>query len=180
VKHGTSRQQQEEKGRDITHMCDEPDIETPAKDTPPGGVVGTHSQCHLTQSSTKETLPGIITQIQDGERTQPQKLVESGREDTRKDSDGRATGDKVEEMTPDISQRRDSDPPTYGDRKKRDHIHIKHASKYRMTRDPPVTDGDPPHPPYLMNPKRLRKLKTDRDISTPRDRSRSRNRHKIQ
>jgi hypothetical protein len=45
------------------------------------------------------------------------------REDTRKDSDGMETGDEVEEVTPDISQRRDSDPPTPGDRKKRDYFH---------------------------------------------------------
>jgi len=55
----------------------------------------------LTQLSSKETLPGTITQIQDGERTQTQELVESGREDTRKDSDEIETGDEVEEMTHD-------------------------------------------------------------------------------
>jgi len=135
----------------------------------------------LTQLSTKETLPAIITQVLDGEGTQPHELVESGREDTRKDSDGMETEDEVEEMTPDISQRRDSNPPTTGDRKKRDYIHnIQHASKYRMTKKPPVTDGDPPIPPPVMSPKRLKKLKTDGNISTPRDRPRSRNRHKIQ
>ena len=47
-------------------------------------------------------MPGIITQIQDEERTQPQELVESGRENTRKDSDGMETRDEAEEMTPDI------------------------------------------------------------------------------
>ena len=118
VKRDTSRQQQEEGERDITYMSDEPVIEPPAKDTPPpDGVVGTHSQCDLTQIPTKETLPGIITQIQDGERTQPQELLESGREDTWKDNDGMETGDEFEEMTPDINQWRDSDLLTPGDQK---------------------------------------------------------------
>jgi len=104
VKYGTTRQQQEEGGRDITYMSNEPDIEPPAKESPlSDGVVCTHSQCDLTQLSTKETLPSTISQIQDRERTQPQELVESGREDTRKDSDEMETVDEVEEMTPDIS-----------------------------------------------------------------------------
>jgi len=47
------------------------------------------------------------------------------------------TGDEDEEMTHDISQRRDSDPPTPGDRKKRDYAHnVKHASEYRMMKNP--------------------------------------------
>jgi len=57
----------------------------------------------LTQLSTKEILPSTISQIQDGERKQPQELVESGREETRKDRDEMETVDEVEEMTPDIS-----------------------------------------------------------------------------
>ena len=66
VKHGT-RQQQEEGGRDITYVSNEPDIEPPAKESPPSdGVVGTHSQCDLTQISTKETLPSTISPKQDG------------------------------------------------------------------------------------------------------------------
>jgi len=74
VKHGTTRQKQEEGGRDITHMSDERDIEPHTKESPPpsDGVVGTHSLCDMTQLSTKETLPETITQIEDGERTQPQ------------------------------------------------------------------------------------------------------------
>jgi len=135
----------------------------------------------LTPTSTKETLPGIITQIEDGERAQPQESMESGREDTRKDNDGMETGDEFEEMTPDISQGRDSDLSTPGDQKKRDYIHnIQHASKHRMMKDSLVTNGDPSLPPPQLNPKRLKKLKMGRDISTPRDRSRSRNRHKTQ
>ena len=103
VKHGTTRQQQEEGGRDITYMSNESDIEPPAKESPPSdGVVGTHSQCDLTQLSTKETLPSTISQKQDGERTQPHELMESGREDTRKDSNEMETVNEVEEMTPDI------------------------------------------------------------------------------
>jgi len=44
VKHGTTRQQQVEGGRDITHMTNEPDIEPPAKESlPADGVVATHS-----------------------------------------------------------------------------------------------------------------------------------------
>jgi len=104
VKHGTTRQQQVEGGRDITHMSNEPDIEPPTKESPPSDrVVATHSQCDLTQLLTKETLPCTITQIQDEERTQTRELVESGREDTWKDSDEMETGDEVEEMTHDIS-----------------------------------------------------------------------------
>jgi len=57
----------------------------------------------LAELSTKEILPSTVSQIQNEERTQPQELVESGREDTRKDSDEMETVDEVEEMTPDIS-----------------------------------------------------------------------------
>jgi hypothetical protein len=57
----------------------------------------------LTQLSTKENMPGNITQIQDGELTHPQDLVESGREDIRKDNVEMETGDEVEEMTPALS-----------------------------------------------------------------------------
>jgi len=134
----------------------------------------------LSQLSPKETLPGTIFQIQDGERTQPQELVESGRENTRKDSDEMETVDEVEEMTPDISC---GGTPTQQHRetiKKRDYTHnIQHASMYQMTNDSPVKDDDPPLPPPQLSPKLLKKLKMDRDISTTTDRSRSRNRHKI-
>jgi len=41
--------------------------------------------------------------MQDGERTQPQKLAERGREDTRKDTVEIETGDGVEEMTPHVT-----------------------------------------------------------------------------
>ena len=70
---------------------------------------------------------------------QPQELVGSGREDTQKDNDGIETGDEFEEITPDISQWRDSDTLTPGEQKKR-------ASKHLMTKEPPVTDGDPTLP----------------------------------
>ena len=107
--------------------------------------------------------------------------MESGREETRKDRDEMETVDEVEEMTPDISC---GGTPTHQHRKtikKRDYIHnIQHAFIYQMTEDPLVKDDDPPLPPPLFSPKRLKKLKTDRDISNPRDRSRSRNRQKIQ
>ena len=54
VKYGTTRQQQEEGGCDITYMSNEPDIEPPAKESPPSdGVVGTHSQCDLTTAFNK-------------------------------------------------------------------------------------------------------------------------------
>jgi len=133
----------------------------------------------LTQLSTKQTLPGITTQIQDGERTQTQELVETGREDTRKDSNEMETGDEVEEMTHYISC---EGTPTHQHRetiKKRDYIHnIQHASMYQMSKDLHVKDEDPPLPPLKWSPKRPKKLKTDRDISITRDRSRSRNRHK--
>jgi hypothetical protein len=88
-------------------------------------------------------------------------------------------GDEAEEMT-DISQQKDPEPSISGVCKKRDHTHnIQQASKYRTTKDPPVTDGEPSLPPPPLSPKRLKKLKTDREISTPRDRSQSRNRLKI-
>ena len=91
----------------------------------------------MAQSSTNETLPGISTQIQDGEFPQPQEIMESGREDNRKDSEGLETGDEDEEMTHNIRERRNSDPPTPGDRKKRDYIHnVKYASEYLMTKNP--------------------------------------------
>jgi len=54
----------------------------------------------LTQTSTKETLTGIITQIQNEELTQPQELMKNGRENSRKDNDGMKTGDEFEKMTP--------------------------------------------------------------------------------
>ena len=85
-------------------MTDEPDIETPEMESLLlDRVDGTHSQCDLTQLSTKENMPGTLTQIQDGEFTQPQDLVESGREYIRKDNVEMETGDEVEEMTPDLS-----------------------------------------------------------------------------
>ena len=78
-------------------MTDEPDIEPHAIESLPSDRVnGTHSQCDLTQLSTKENMPGNITQIQDGELTHPQDLVESGREDIRKDNVEMETGDEVE------------------------------------------------------------------------------------
>ena len=138
VKQGTLRQQQEKGGQDITHMSDEPDTESPAKDTSPsGGLLESNSQCDLAKPSANDNLPGVSTQIQDGEFPWPQEIVESGRQDNRKDSDGMETGDEDEEMTHDISQCRDSDPPTPGDRKKRYYAHnVKHASEYRMTKNP--------------------------------------------
>jgi len=133
----------------------------------------------LTQLSTKETLPGTISQIQDGERTQTQELVESGSEDTRKDNNEMETGDEVEVKTHYISC---EGTPTQQHRetiKKRDYTHnIQHASIYQMSKDLPVKDEDPPLPPLKLSPKHLKKLKTDRGISITRDRSRSRNRHK--
>jgi len=139
-------------------VSNEPDIEPPAKNSPPSdGVVATHSQCDLTQLSTKETLPGTITQIQGGERIQTQELIDSGREDTRKESDEMETG---EEMTHDISC---EGTPTHQHRetiKKRDYTHnIKHASIYQMSKDPPVKDEDPPLPLPQLSPKRMKKLK---------------------
>jgi len=84
VKQGTLRQQQEKGGQDITHMSDEPDTESPAQDiSPPGGVIDSNSQCDLAQSSPNDTLPGVSTQIQDGEFPRRQEIVESGREDNR-------------------------------------------------------------------------------------------------
>ena len=91
-----TRRQQEEGGHDITHVSDEPDIETP------DGAVDTHSQCDLTELSTKETLSGTITQLQDEERTHSQELVKCGREDTPKANVELGTGDEVEEIIPDI------------------------------------------------------------------------------
>jgi len=142
VKYGTTRQQQEEGGRDITYMSNEPDIEPPAKESPPSDGVGcTHSQCDLTQLSTKETLPSTISQIQDGERTQPQELVESGREDMRKDSDEMETEDEVEEMTPDI---RCGETPTHQHREtiKKTGICSQHPTCLHIPNDegPPVKD----------------------------------------
>jgi hypothetical protein len=90
----------------------------------------------LTQLSTKETLTGTITRIEDEERTQPQELVESGREDTRKDNVEMETGDEVEEIIPDISC---GGTPTrqHHETQKMDYIHnIQHASIYQMTKDP--------------------------------------------
>ena len=113
-------------------MTDEPDIETPEMESLLlDRVDGTHSQCDLTQLSTKENMPGTLTQIQDGEFTQPQDLVESGREYIRKDNVEMETGDEVEEMTPDLSC---EGTPTHQHRetiKKRDHTYnIQHASIY--------------------------------------------------
>jgi len=76
--------------------------------------------------------------------------VESGREDTRKDSNEMETGDEVEEMTHNISC---EGTPTHQQReniKKRDYTHnIQHASIL---------------PPLKLSPKRPKKLKTDRDF----------------
>ena len=106
--------------------------------------------------------------------------MESGREDARKDSDEMETVDEIEEMTPDISC---GGTPIHQHQEtinKREYVHnTQHASVYQMMKDPPVKDDDPPLSPPQLSPKRLKKLKTDRDISTTRDRSRSRNRHKI-
>jgi hypothetical protein len=125
--------------------------------------------------STKDTQPDNTTHIQYEERSQPQEVVESGGEDTWKDRDGMETGDEDDGMTPDTSRER---TPTYKlleTNKKRDYAH---NTQHQMTKDPPISDGDTQLPPPQLSPKRLKKLKTDRDIPTSKDRSRSRNRHK--
>ena len=149
VKQGTLRQQHEKGGQDITHMSDEHDTESPAKDTsPPGGVLESNNQYDLAQPSTNDTLPGVSTQIQDGEFPRPQEIMESGRKGNRKDSDGMETGDEDEGMTHDRSQSRDSDPPTPGDRKKTGLCPRQTCLLIPNDEEPPVTDDHLFHPLY--------------------------------
>jgi hypothetical protein len=106
--------------------------------------------------------------------------VENEREDTLRDNTQMETSDEIENLTRDRLWR-DSDPTTSGVHKKTGlYERQPNASRYQTTKDTPEKDDDPPLPPPQMSPKRLKKLKTDRDISNTRDRSRSRNRHKLQ
>jgi hypothetical protein len=79
-----TRQQTVEGERDMTHETDVPETKSAAKDSSPsGGTVDKHSLCDLTQRPTIENT----NNIQEREDTQPLELVDSGREDTQKDSD---------------------------------------------------------------------------------------------
>jgi hypothetical protein len=111
-----TRQQTDEGEGDMTHETDEPETRPAAKDSsPPGETVDKHSLCDLTQRPTTENTSTHNTQK--GEYTQPLELVNSGRENTQKDSDEMETGDEVEGRPSDISQCSDVAPPTCGDRK---------------------------------------------------------------
>jgi hypothetical protein len=113
LKHGT-RQQTGEGERDMTHETDEPETKPAANDfSLSGGIVDKHSLCDVTQLPTKNTH-----NIQEGEYTQPLELVDSGREDTQKDSDEMENEDEVDGRPSDISQCSDVDPPTRVDRKR--------------------------------------------------------------
>jgi len=93
------------------HVSDETNTEHSVENTSIiGELIDTNSQCELKQLPTKETLPGTSTQRQERNFTQPQELVESGRDGNWKESNGMKTGDDVEEMTTDISQQEDHEP----------------------------------------------------------------------
>ena len=127
---------------------------------PLGEVACKQSQCELTQLSTNASLTGDTTQKQDEECTTPQNLV-NGREDNPKDNDVMETEDEVAGMTTDTSQRRDVDPPTPDDRKKRDHnTNVPVASNHLLIKAPTVTDGDLPLQFLPLTPKRSKKIET--------------------
>ena len=79
-----------------------------------------------------------------------------------------------------ISQWKDSYPSTTGDQKTG--LYSQHPTCLQIPNDkgPPCDGRWSTTTTPQLNPKSLKKLKTDRDIFTPRNRSRSRNRHKTQ
>jgi hypothetical protein len=126
------------------HMDEDSDIDCHVKRiTPPEGINCMQGQCDLTLHSSNETLSGANSQIQGGECTQPLELVDNGRKDTQKDSDGMETGDKAAGLPLDMDHRREVDLLSHGERKKRDHANnVQTASNYRLMKDPPVMDGN--------------------------------------
>jgi hypothetical protein len=92
-------------------MPEIPNSEPTAKDTSLSDeTVDMHNLSDLTLQSTTATQQVITPKTRDEMHIKPQGFVESGGEDTRRDSDGMETEDETKEITLDTSSER---TPTY-------------------------------------------------------------------